>query len=57
MEGIGKAKENITRFDRKAKLSNKSIASLRNDRQSDLKIRELMIKYLLSKASIYRLLG
>ena len=57
MEGIAKAKEKAVRFGRKAILSNKDIARLRNDWQSDLKINELMIKYSLSKASIYRLLG
>jgi len=55
-EGIAKAKENGVRFGRKSKLSSDQIAELRKERTSGVKIKDLMSKYSLSKASVYRLM-
>ena len=56
MEGIAKAKERGVQFGRKSKLADKEIEQMRLDRSNGLKITDLMSKYSLSKASIYRLL-
>jgi DNA invertase Pin-like site-specific DNA recombinase len=56
LEGIAKAKENGVQFGRKAKLSPKEVQQLALDRSSGIKIKDLMQKYGLSKASVYRLL-
>jgi DNA invertase Pin-like site-specific DNA recombinase len=56
MEGIAKAKEKGVRFGRKSKLRKNEIVQLRQDRVSGVKISDLMAKYSLSKASVYRLL-
>ncbi len=57
MEGIEKAKEKGVQFGRKAKLNDEQIRKLWVDRQSGIKIKDLMNRYQLSKASIYRLLN
>jgi DNA invertase Pin-like site-specific DNA recombinase len=57
MEGIAKAKEKGIRFGRKSKLQENEIKQLRQDRKSGVKITDLMSKYALSKASVYRLLA
>lgn len=57
MEGIAKAKEKGVRFGRKSKLQENEINQLRHDRKSGVKITDLMSKYALSKASVYRLLA
>ena len=57
MEGIEKAKERGVQFGRKAKLDNRKIEMLWKDRQGGIKIKDLMSRYELSKASIYRLLS
>ncbi len=57
LEGIAKAKENGVQFGRKAKLSSEEVQQLALDRSSGIKIKDLMQKYGLSKASVYRLLG
>ena len=57
MEGIAKAKEKGVRFGRKSKLQENEIKQLRQDRNSGVKITDLMSKYALSKASVYRLLA
>ncbi len=57
MEGIAKAKEQGIRFGRKAKLTDKQIEMLWVDRKSGIKIEDLMGRYELSKASVYRLLS
>ena len=56
MEGIAKAKEKGIQFGRKAKLDDRQIREMRRDRESGIKIKELMNRYSLSKASVYRLL-
>jgi DNA invertase Pin-like site-specific DNA recombinase len=57
MEGIAKAKEKGVQFGRKAKLTKDQIISLRRDRENGIKIKDLMKRYELSKASVYRLLA
>ena len=57
MEGIAKAKERGVQFGRKSKLQEKDIEQLRRDRADGLKISELISKYSISKASVYRLLA
>ena len=57
MEGIAKAKEKGVRFGRKAKLNADQLVALRRDREQGSKIAELMRRYSLSKASVYRLLA
>ena len=57
MEGIAKAKEKGVKFGRKAKLKSDEIIEMRRERESGVKISDLMAKYSLSKASIYRLLA
>lgn len=56
LEGIAKAKENGVQFGRKAKLTPQEVQQLALDRSSGVKIKDLMQKYGLSKASVYRLL-
>jgi DNA invertase Pin-like site-specific DNA recombinase len=56
MEGIAKAKEKGVQFGRKAKLFDEEVKAMRRERQEGLKIAELMVKYKISKASVYRLL-
>ncbi|MFK5949687.1 MAG: recombinase family protein [Methylococcales bacterium] len=56
MEGIAKALDNGVKFGRKAKLTDDQISTMRVERESGLKISELMSKYSLSKASVYRYL-
>ena len=55
VEGIAMAKNKGVKFGAKAKLSEAQIDQMKADR-STLKIIELMAKYNLSKASVYRLL-
>jgi len=57
MEGIAKAKEKGIKFGRKSKLQEKEIAQLRRERENGVKISDLMSKYSISKASVYRLLA
>ncbi len=57
MEGIAKAKERGVAFGRKRQLSNEDIAQLKEDRENGLLIKDLMRRYRLSKASIYRYLS
>jgi len=57
MEGIAKAKEKGVQFGRKSKLREKEIEQLRREREKGTKIPELMSKYSISKASVYRLLA
>jgi DNA invertase Pin-like site-specific DNA recombinase len=57
MEGIAKAKEKGVLFGRKPKLHDQDIEEMRQDREKGAKISELMTKYSISKASVYRLLG
>ena len=57
MEGIAKAKEKGVQFGRKPKLREREIDQLRQERENGAKISELMSKYSISKASVYRLLA
>lgn len=57
MEGIAKAKEKGIQFGRKPKLQKQDIRKMRQERENGAKISELMTKYSLSKASVYRLMG
>lgn len=57
MEGIKKAKESGIAFGRKAKLSDNQIEELRRKRSDGVLIKDLMMMYKLSKASVYRLLS
>ena len=57
MEGIAKAKEKGIRFGRKAKLSEDDLRKLKIDKENGIKVSSLMERYLLSKASIYRLVA
>ena len=57
MEGISKAKERGVQFGRKPVLDEKEIEQMRKDRKKGVKISDLMSKYSLSKASVYRLLA
>ena len=57
MEGISKAKERGVQFGRKPKLQQTEIDELRRERENGVKISDLMAKYSISKASVYRLLA
>jgi DNA invertase Pin-like site-specific DNA recombinase len=56
MEGILKARENGVEFGRKAKLTDIQVLEMRKKRQDGVLIKDLMLEYGLSKASVYRLL-
>ena len=56
MDGIAKPKENGVRFGRVRKLSPSDIISLKENRKNGTLIKNLMVEYDLSKASIYRYL-
>ncbi|MCU7833684.1 MAG: recombinase family protein [gamma proteobacterium symbiont of Taylorina sp.] len=56
LEGIEKAKAKGVQFGRKAKLTDAQIIDLNQDRASGMLIKDVMSKYNLSKASVYRLL-
>jgi DNA invertase Pin-like site-specific DNA recombinase len=56
VEGIAKAKEKGIQFGRKPKLQDQDIEEMRLEREGGAKISELMAKYSISKASVYRLL-
>ena len=56
LDGVRKAKENGVRFGRKNKLSQDQVLQMRQDREAGALIKDLMAKYNLSKASVYRLL-
>jgi len=55
-DGIELAKEKGVQFGRKPTLSARQIQEMKELRESGIKIKDLMTKYSLSKASIYRLL-
>jgi DNA invertase Pin-like site-specific DNA recombinase len=56
LEGIAKAKEKGIKFGRKAKLKEDQVCQMRLERKQGIKIKDLMEKYSMSKASIYRLI-
>jgi DNA invertase Pin-like site-specific DNA recombinase len=56
-EGIAKAKSNGVRFGAKPKLTGDQITEMRKKRSSGVLIKNLMIEFELSKASVYRLLS
>lgn len=57
LEGIAKAKENKVRFGAKPKLTYEQVESMREERSNGILIKDLMSKYSISKASVYRLLS
>ncbi len=57
MEGIAKAKEKGVQFGRKAKLQQDEINEMKRERDHGVKVADLMSKYSLSKASVYRMLA
>ena len=57
IEGINKAKDKGIQFGRKSKLNQSEIKTLKQDRGKGTLIKDLMIKYDLSKSSVYRLLN
>jgi DNA invertase Pin-like site-specific DNA recombinase len=56
LEGIAKAKSKGTKFGAKAKLSDEQIEQLKLDKADNVPISELIQKYGISKASVYRLI-
>ncbi len=56
-DGIALARENGVKLGRKATLSNDQVEKLRRKRSEGTLIKDLMVEYGLSKASVYRLLG
>jgi len=56
IDGINKAKKNGVHFGRLKKLTPKLASELKNKRKQNVKIKDLMKQYGLSKASIYRYL-
>lgn len=56
LDGIAKAQERGVKFGAKSKLSPDQVAEMREKRASGVLIKDLMRKYGLSKASVYRLL-
>jgi len=57
MEGIAKAKSMGVQFGRKAKLTDEQIDMLKLKRSQGVLIKDLMLEFNLSKASVYRLLN
>lgn len=57
VEGIAKAQANGVKFGRKAKISSLQIIKLRDKRENGALIKELMLEFGLSKASVYRYLN
>lgn len=57
MEGIAKAKERGVAFGRKKQLTDADVVELKAERENGVLIKDLMRKYRLSKATIYRYLA
>jgi DNA invertase Pin-like site-specific DNA recombinase len=57
MEGIARAMGKGIQFGRKAKLTDDQLVELKREREQGKKISDLMAKFSLSKASVYRLLA
>lgn len=57
MEGIAKAKERGVAFGRKKQLTDEDVKTLKAEREQGILIKDLMRKYRLSKATIYRYLS
>lgn len=57
MEGIAKAKERGVAFGRKKQLTDEDVKALKAEREQGILIKDLMRKYRLSKATIYRYLS
>jgi len=55
IEGINKAKANGTKFGAKAKLTEDQIEQLKRDKEDGVLVSELIKRYKISKASVYRL--
>jgi DNA invertase Pin-like site-specific DNA recombinase len=56
-DGIAKAKDNGIKFGAKSKLSDEQVEELKQKRSDGALIKDLMTRYNLSKASVYRLLS
>ena len=56
-DGIAHARKNGVKFGRKKSLTDEQVLEMRQKRSEGLKIKELMSRYALSKASVYRALG
>jgi len=56
-DGISKAKEHGVKFGAKAKLSNQQLSEMKLKRTSGVLVKDIMLEYGLSKASVYRLLA
>lgn len=56
LDGIAKAQERGVKFGAKPKLSQSQIIEMREKRASGVLIKDLMLEYCLSKASVYRLM-
>lgn len=56
-DGIAKALENGVRFGAKSKLTEQQVFELKQDKSAGVTVKELMLEYGLSKASVYRLLA
>lgn len=57
MEGIAKAKERGVAFGRKKQLTEEDVKALKAEREQGILIKDLMRKYRLSKATVYRYLS
>ena len=56
-DGIANAKSKGVIFGAKPKLTKDQISEMNSDRESGVLIKNLMIKYSISKATVYRLLN
>lgn len=56
-DGIARAKETGVKFGAKPKLNDKQLIDMRKKRENGVKIKNLMLEFNLSKASVYRLLN
>ncbi len=56
-DGIAHARKNGVKFGRKKALTDDQVLEMRQKRSEGVKIKELMSRYALSKASVYRALG
>ena len=56
-DGITKALEKGVKFGVKAKLTDLQVQQMKIDRETGMLIKDVCVKYGLSKASVYRLLG
>ncbi len=57
MDGIERARKRGVRFGKRPALTDEQVSELRKEREDGVLIKDLMARYRLSKASIYRYLG